>query len=123
MTNKTEIYNTLKDTLAQFAPPCVVTDDTDSVYHLYGTKPASIGKSNYDGIYFASAVIRKSYVALHFFPIYTHVDQFENIGEDLRKCLKGKSCFHIKRINDPLFDQIKKALDKGIEVYQKEGWL
>lgn len=123
MLDKNEIFATLKGLLSQYAPPCVVTGNTDSVYHLYGTKPASVGKSSYDGIYFASAVIRKSYVALHFFPIYTHVDQFENISEDLRKCLKGKSCFHIKRTDDPLFEQIKKALDKGVAVYQKEGWL
>lgn len=123
MPDKNEIFTALKKTLSQYAPPCVVTSDTDFVYHLFGTKPASVGKSSYDGIYFASAVIRKNYVAFHFFPIYTHVDQFENINAELRKCLKGKSCFHIKRTDDPLFDQIKQALDKGIEVYQKEGWL
>ena len=123
MPEKSEIFAALKKTLSKYTPPCVVTSDTDSVCHLYGTKPASVGKSSYEGIYFASAVIRKSYVAFHFFPIYTHVDQFENIGADLRKCLKGKSCFHIKKTDELLFDQIKKALDTGLEVYKKEGWL
>lgn len=42
---------------------------------------------------------------------------------DLLKLLKGKSCFHIKKIDDKLIKQMKKALDIGYNLYNKRGWI
>jgi hypothetical protein len=42
---------------------------------------------------------------------------------ELLKCLKGKSCFHIKK-NDPvIMEQIKESLKIGYEMYKERGWL
>ena len=42
---------------------------------------------------------------------------------ELLKLLKGKSCFHIKKLTPELLDQIKSALQVGYEAYQVRGWV
>ncbi len=123
MDNKSKIFQDLKRILRKYNDPLVESGDMETSYHLYGTKPASVGKSNYEGIHFASAVIRTKYVALHFFPIYTHVAKFEGIDSELRKCLKGKSCFHIKKDDEDLYKKIENLLELGMNTYKEEGWI
>jgi hypothetical protein len=123
MDNRSKIFLDLKNILSNYAGTLVESGNNVSSYHLHGTKPARVGKSDYEGIYFASAVIRKKYVALHFFPIYTHITAFENIDVALRKCLKGKSCFHIKKDQEELYNKIVEMLNLGINVYKEEGWI
>ena len=47
-----------------------------------------------------------------------HVDEF-SISAELKKCLKGKSCFHIKKLTPELLEEIKAMIQKGVEVYLK----
>ena len=77
------------------------------------------GKQEVEGIYFASVVPKPKDVRLYFFPIYTHKEEFVEISENIRKCLKGKSCFHIKNMNLELEVEIISMIEKGIEVYKK----
>ncbi|NPE31971.1 hypothetical protein HNV12_29235 [Methanococcoides sp. SA1] len=37
--------------------------------------------------------------------------------------LKGKSCFHIKRFDAAVFEDIRQLMDKGIKIYEEEGWV
>ena len=60
------------------------------------------------------------YLLFYFFPIYTHADQFENISEEARKALKGKSCFHIKKLSPDLETEIGRMVDLGVELYEKD---
>ena len=123
MDKRSKIFQDLKAILSKYTVPLVESGDMETSYHLHGTIPARVGKTVYDGIYFASAVIRSKFVALHFFPIYTHAVAFDEMGSTLRKCLKGKSCFHIKNDTEDLYLEIKNLLDLGLKVYQKEGWI
>ncbi|HIN40170.1 MAG TPA: hypothetical protein EYM84_07850 [Flavobacteriales bacterium] len=123
MDQRLMIFQELKNILGEYAGILVESGNNENTYHLHGTIPAKVGKTEYDGIYFASAVIRTKFVALHFFPIYTHVKLFDKIEPDLRKCLKGKSCFHIKKNDENLYNEIRNLLDLGVKVYQKEGWI
>ena len=120
---RSKIFLDLKNILSKYADKLVESGNMESSYHLHGTIPAKVGKKDYYGIYFASAVIRTKSVALHFFPIYTHVSEFDKIDSKLRKCLKGKSCFHIKNDNEEIYKEIKNLLDLGLKVYRKEGWI
>jgi len=120
------IFQDLKSILSKYADQLAESGNNETTYHLHGTIPARVGKTDYAGIYFASAVIRTKFVALHFFPIYTHVAEFDAIDAidaNLRKCLKGKSCFHIKKDNKDLYKEIKNLLDLGLKVYRQEGWI
>ena len=79
------------------------------------------GKQKVDGYYFGSVVPKPKDIRLYYFPIYTHIDEFSWISDDLRFCLKGKSCFHIKKLSDDLEGEIGKMIERGIELYKKEG--
>jgi len=50
----------------------------------------------------------------------THVKKFQWISEDLRNCLKGKSCFHIKKLSADLEKEIAEMIEVGREIYESE---
>ncbi len=77
------------------------------------------GKQKVDGHYFASIVPKPKDIRLYFFPIYTHADQF-NLSPELRKMLKGKSCFHIRKLDDELSSEIASMIDLGIHLYRTD---
>ena len=121
--DKREIFKQLKSILSSFVPPLSARNDTTSRYDLYGKKKAKLGTQETDGMYFASAIIQKNFVGFYFFPIYTHREHFADVPDGLKKCLKGKSCFHMKKMDDALLDNVRRILEKGITLYKKLGWI
>ena len=59
----------------------------------------------------------------YFMPVYAEADLKAVFAPELLKLLKGKSCFHIKKLDPALLDQIKSALQVGYEAYQARGWV
>lgn len=78
------------------------------------------GKQKVDGHYFASLIPKSNDVRLYFFPIYTHADAF-TLSEELKKCLKGKSCFHIKTLSLELETEITEVVRTGVRLYKNDG--
>ncbi|TNE62508.1 MAG: hypothetical protein EP344_05000 [Bacteroidetes bacterium] len=120
-TDLAQIQTTLQQILRAHTPPLQVRQDNSATFEVAGTKPAMQGKQQVDGYYFASVVPKPKDIRLYFFPIYTHADQFAAIPESLRKCLKGKSCFHIKKLNPELERAIADMVQKGVELYVQDG--
>jgi len=90
---------------------------------LNSDKPVVIDGRKKDELCLASALIQKGYVGFYYMPIYMNDAVRKRMGAELMKTLKGKACFHIKK-NDPvLFKQMEEALDIGVEVYKKFGWI
>lgn len=118
-----EIRQLLKNTLEGFLGPLKVKVDKPENYELSGTIEAMQGKKKVDGIYFSSVVPKEKDVRFYFFPAYTHALEFENISDQMKKFKKGKSCFHVKFLNNELEKEIKEMVSKGVELYKKEGWL
>jgi hypothetical protein len=56
-------------------------------------------------------------------PVYAEPALIKFIAPDLLKLLKGKSCFHIKKLDDSLLGQIESALDIGFRMYKERGWV
>lgn len=56
-------------------------------------------------------------------PIYIDKELKDVFETELLNLLKGKSCFHIKKIDKKLEKQIKKALDIGFDLYKKRRWI
>jgi hypothetical protein len=54
-----------------------------------------------DELWFAGALIQKGYVGYYFNPEYASGNGGKAVTPELMKCLKGKSCFHIKKA-DPV---------------------
>lgn len=82
----------------------VVTDEPGSLYLQTG--PA--GKPEM----FAAVSVKTSSVAFHYMPVYRHPDLLDGIPPDLRKRLKGKSCFHFRRADDPAIDDLRRLVDE-----------
>ena len=116
-----EIQQFLKDALIAQKPALKITKNSEGTFEATGTIEARQGKRKVDGLYFASVVPKPKDIRLYFFPIYTHVDAFKDISPALRKMLKGKSCFHIKNLDEDLKVEIMKMIQLGIKVFQKDG--
>jgi len=119
-TDVAEIQETLKDMLKAHVPTLRIRKDEPTVLEMCGTKEAMQGKQKVDGFYFASVIPKAKDCRLYYFPIYTHKDEF-SLSEDLQKALKGKSCFHIKKLSPEMEKEIEGMVSKGVELYDKDG--
>ena len=100
-----------------------VTKDEDGSYELYGTKTVEAFNKTHDGMFFAGAVRKPKHVAFYFFPIYTHAKEIGALPESLKKAMKGKSCFHIKRDDAEHLAELKTFIKSGFDHYRSIGWL
>ncbi|MGB0175769.1 MAG: hypothetical protein ACPF9D_01300 [Owenweeksia sp.] len=115
-----EIRESLHELLKEQVPPLKIRNNSDKNFEVAGTKEAMQGKQKVNGFYFASVVPKPKDVRLYFFPIYTHSDKFSP-SDELKKFLKGKSCFHIKYLSPELEAELKKIISKGVQLYQQDG--
>ncbi|MBN3583256.1 hypothetical protein JYB64_12725 [Algoriphagus aestuarii] len=114
-----EIRQFLIELLEIYVPPLQVRKNSPQVFEVAGCIPTMQGKQKVEGFYFGSVVPKPKDTRLYFFPIYTHPEEFVFISPELRKCLKGKSCFHFKKLNEEMKTEIKQMIRKAIDVYQK----
>lgn len=98
-----------------------VNSDTD--YDLWSEKNVVLMGKNRSEIYFAGLKIMKSSVTLHFMLIYTNPELKEFLHTDLLKLLKGKSCFHFKKIDDTMLAHVVNAFEIGYKFYKKNEWV
>lgn len=56
-------------------------------------------------------------------PIYVEPGLKKKLSPSLTKLLQGKTCFHIKKLDDDLLKHIETALDEGVNLYKSRGWL
>jgi len=118
--NLSEIQGRLKDMFKAHIPPLKVDKDDENVFEVTGTKATIQGKKKVQGYYFGSVVPKPLDIRVYYFPIYTHAKKFHWISNELRKCLKGKSCFHFKKLNPGLENEIEKMIKVGRELYEFE---
>lgn len=123
ITDVVEIRSRLKELLLEFMGPLKVRVDKDTNFEVSGTIPAMQGKKEVDGFYFSSLVPKAKDVRFYFFPAYTHSTEFEDLSETLTKFKKGKSCFHVKFLNDDLEKEIRTIVARAIRLYQEDGLL
>ena len=74
-------------------------------------------------VFFAGLIIQKGYVGFYFMPVYSDVEMKDFFKPELLSRLKGKSCFHIKKLDEALLGQIDEALRRGYALYVQKGWI
>ena len=111
------IQKSLQNLFKKHVPPLQIRKDNSSVYEVAGTIEVMQGKQKVEGYYFGSVVPKPNDIRLYYFPIYTHPQAFDFISADLRKCLNGKNCFHIKKLDGMLENEIDHMIAKGVELY------
>ncbi|MDQ8004111.1 MAG: hypothetical protein REI64_04870 [Pedobacter sp.] len=97
--------------------------NSDTEYDLWSDKNVTLMGKQRNEIYFAGLKIMKSSVTLHFMLIYIQPEVKELLHPDLLKLLKGKSCFHIKKLDETLMDHIAIALEVGYKAYKQNEWV
>lgn len=118
-----EIRETLTNILKEHSNVLKVTADTNDKFEVSGTIEAMQGKKKVDGIYFSTIMPKPKDVRFYFFPTYSHKDQIGELPENLKKALKGKSCFHVKYMDDDLEQNLRELVKKSVELYQADGLL
>ena len=118
-TDLQEIRQTLLDLLQAHVPPLQVRVDSPENTEFAGTRPVMQGKQKVDGHYFASIMPKPKDVRLYFFPVYTHAADYPTLSADLQKALKGKSCFHIRRLSPEMEAELQEMIARGVALYQE----
>jgi ATP-dependent phosphoenolpyruvate carboxykinase len=131
MVNLEKIFQEIKDILKNNSQDFLETEQylgskaktQKPGYHLYGTEEKIYFGRKPQQMYIAGVIQQKNYVSFYFTPIYSHPDSFKDISTELRKFLKGKSCFNINKTTPPLLEEIEEVLKKGIDMYKEIDWL
>lgn len=119
-----ELQTVLVDLLKAHYPILKATTDTAEKFEVTGTIAAMQGRKKVDGFYFSSVVPKPKDVRFYFFPMYTHREElFNELSDELKKFLKGKSCFHIKNISEDQEQELVRLVSKAVKLYQRDGYL
>jgi hypothetical protein len=117
------IFKELKSILKKFDDKLKPKFDLDNKYDLWSFKDVEIAGRKKKEVSFASIIIRSYYVGFYYMPIYVDTKLQDVFKAELLKLLKGKSCFHIKKLDPTLKQQIIEALEIGYKLYKKRGWI
>ena len=117
------IFNALKPLLSVYDDRFKVTFDLQSRYELWSYGDFEIAGKKRKEVFFAGLILQSNYVGFYFMPVYADESLKTFFKPELLKCLKGKSCFHIRSTDDLLLQQIAEALEKGFELYKERGWV
>ena len=123
--NLDEIFDKIETLLKEYENPLVVRSKVNGKreYHLWSEKNLEIAGRKRKDVYFAGIIIQKNYVGFYYMPIYSDVGLKDVYDENLLKLLKGKSCFHIKKYDETIEKELKKALEIGYDLYLKRAWI
>lgn len=114
-----EIQAFLEQSLKAACPPLRVRKESENGLEVCGRKEVMQGKQKVDGFYFASTAAKPKDIRFYFFPIYTDPEIFK-LSESLQKMLKGKSCFHIKKLDDALKTELIALIAQGVKRLQEK---
>lgn len=117
------IQKTLIDLLKEHDYCLKAVTDTPDKFEVSGTIATMQGKKKVDGIYFATVLPKPKDIRFYFFPVYTHTALLEHLSTPLKKALKGKSCFHIKKLDKDQIDALRNLIGESVKAYQKDNWL
>jgi hypothetical protein len=117
------LFVELQALLAPYGEHFAVKEPEPGRYELWSTvNTAPTGKPEHTP-YFAGLIVQKSYVGLYYMPVYTNPEIVSQLGPELMARLKAKSCFHIESLTPVLRDQIGEALQLGLDLYKRAGWV
>jgi len=117
------IFTTIRDQLKSYSPPFTQKQDVAGAYDLLSIKDVIIAGRKRKGVYFAGLILYKTYVGFYYMPVYAEPEIKAVFPVELLALLKGKSCFHIKKLDDKIQNQIRFVLDFGLKAYQERGWV
>lgn len=112
------VFESLKAILEPYAGKLTVKTDKADLYYL----DAAYSEKWKKELFFASTQVKKNYVSFYLMPVYMFPDLLKKISPDLKKHMQGKSCFNFKKIEKPLFDELRQLTEQGFERMMKEEY-
>jgi len=123
-TDFVEIFQTIRASMQPYAAMGFDNrENSEAVYDLWSNKNVVIEGRERTEIYFAGLMIHKGHVGIYFMPVYSEPELVKVFDAGLLKLLKGKSCFHIKKLDEFLLSQIEDALSEGFKIYKEKSWV
>ena len=125
-TDLDEIFDALREELARYSPPLTVREGGvrgKRDYTLWSEREVEVAGRRRKELYFGGLIVQKGYVGFYYMPVDAEPERTEIFDPDLLKLLKGKSCFHVKRLDDAMREHIRSALAAGFERWQQRGWI
>ncbi len=122
------IFDELKKIMEKYSPPFSVKIPSKALkdkrsYELTSFKKVKIEGRSKNEIYFAGLIIQKDYVGFYYMLAYANPKISEKFDPEFLSLLKGKSCFYIRSTEKYVLDNVKKALDLGLDFYKNKGWV
>ena len=124
------VYHELVNILQRHAPlfrtdvPCMSGGKPS--FQLTVPKPVAIPGA-YGGkpvdLQMAAVILQKGYVGFYLMCIYMNDATKKKLSPALLRLLKGKTCFHVKTLDDGLRKDIEAALEMSTQVCRERGWL
>ncbi len=114
--------------MEKYSPPFSVKKPSEALkkkrsYELTSYKDVAIAGRKKDEVYFAGIIIQKDYVGFYYMLAYAEPEVRDMLSPEFLSLMKGKSCFYIRSTDKSVLDQVKKALDIGLKVFKKKGWV
>ena len=118
------LFNKMKEIMRPYvAGNYVLSADKPGHYEIYYGREVEIRGKKLPELMFATILIQKGYVGFYFFPVYIDERLKKILAPEFLKCLKGKTCFHLK-MNEPWLSlQVNLALRAGVDYYRSRGWV
>src|SRR5271169_582744 len=124
------VYAELVMIMERYAPPfradAACMSAGKKSFQLTVPKPVAIPGA-YGGkavdLQLAAAILQKDFVGLYLMCIYMNETVKQKLSPALLKLLKGKSCFHLRKLDDGLRKDIEAALTLAAKSYNARGWI
>ncbi|MDE3253303.1 MAG: DUF1801 domain-containing protein [Bacteroidota bacterium] len=120
-----DLFETIKKMMEPYSGKrkLVLHADTGGQANLVSHQPVEIKGKKRNELWVVSALVQKGYVGFYYSPVALHGNLSQYFSEEFIKCLKGKSCFHIRKKDPKIMQDIKKAIQLGYEGYLAMGWI
>jgi len=119
-----QIFDELKKRMLPYGKGSIkVRGGTGGQLVLVSEMPVEIAGRKRDEYWFGAILIQKGYVGFYFMPVQDPAERKAIFKPELLKCLKGKSCFHIKKSDKEIFKQVEEALAAGYKKTKERGWI
>lgn len=112
--SRKDVFDALVALLRPYAARFSVKADDDSQLYLEEVPASSKPRM------FAAVQVKKSYIALHIFPVYMQPRLLDAISPALKGRMQGKSCFNFRSLEETPLKEIAKLL-KASEASLKQA--
>ena len=113
------VFDRLAAIFAPYRPPLIAKADEPG--NLYLETPTSAVRPT--GFYFGAVKIGKRSVSFHLMPVYVHPDLVDGLSAELRKRMRGKSCFNFTftKIDPALMVELERLTAAGFARFREDG--